>query len=312
MKQTYTPKFTPRADALSKMAAYLSLGFILLLFIPMGEHSIVRSARLDETPTMTVEATETPSLVLPAPTETREPTATPTRVPLDNIPEPKYDYGCIASDGIVCVNSSMSFEEQVAHTLAKEGSLDGLQLLVDMLQVMHNRAVNAWECSINDCGVENLAALNPGKIPWSGISEDQARRLILYVLSIPYTSRGETHPAFNGWSRPLEMEKVETYERKYKNYLYTVQAARGWLEKCVGYDHEDGNDTCIFLELDNGKVIRPQHAICAGNVLYVYMTEDGLLPEDAPVVAYDKMDYGEFVVYVQFLTRPGHMWDAGR
>lgn len=305
-------KIFTQAETLHKIMAYLLLAFIFRLFIPMGEYSVVRSAQLVETATLTIEPSETPTPVEPTLSEIMESTPTVTSAPLDNIPEPKYDYGCVASEGVDCVNPSMSFEEQVGHTLAKEGSLDGLQLLVDMVQVMHNRAVNAWECSINDCGVDNLAALNPQKIPWSEISEDQARRLMLYVLSIPYTSRGETHPAFNGWSRPLEMAKVETYKRKYRNYLYTVQAARGWLENCVGYDHEDGNDTCIFLELDKGKVIRPQHAICAENVLYVYMTENRLLPDDAPVVAYDKLDYGEFAVYVQFLTRPGHMWDPGR
>ena len=252
----------------------------------------------------------------------KEPVSTPTIIPTitptaiiknDNIPDGKYDYGCEPSDGIECVNPSMSFDEQVAHVLFKEGSSDGLQLLVDMLQVMDNRAVNAWECSIYDCGVEELHSLNPQKIPWSEITDEQAERLILYILSAPYTSRGETHPAWNGWSQPLEMKKiVELYPRKLKNYEYTLKAVKEWRENCIGYNHEDGNDTCIFLELDNGKVLRPQHAICAQNVLYVYMTQDRLLSRFAPVVAYDKLDYGDFVVYVQFLTLNGYQFDSLR
>jgi hypothetical protein len=233
--------------------------------------------------------------------------------PKDNIPAPKYDYGCKIRAGVECVNATMSFDEQVAHVLFMEGSSDGLQLLVDMLQVVDNRTVNAWECSIDDCGVAELAALNPHKIPWSQITDEQAERLVLYLLSIPYTSRGETHPVWNGWSQPLQMAKVrEIYPRKFRNYALTLQAVKEWRAKCIRYDHADGNDTCIFLRLNSGKILRPQHAVCAHNILYVYMTKNKLLPSSAPVAAYDKLDYGSSVVYVQFLSLGGYQFDKDR
>jgi hypothetical protein len=296
-------------DAIAKSMAYIMLWLIL-----MGDPVIIASSLEGiDTPTPEMTLTLEPSF-----TPTLEPTFTPTSTftpmpAMDNIPPAKYDYDCQASDGVVCVNTSMEFDQKVAHTLFMEGTGDGLQLLVDLVQVMHNRAIAAWECSINECGVENLESINPQKIPWSQITDDQARRLILYILSIPYTSRGETHPAWNGWSQEMEMGKIqELYPRKHKNYLYTVQAVNDWLQNCVGYDHEDGQDTCIFLHLDNGKVLRPQHPICAENVLYVYATTNRLLGGDAPVVAYDKMDYGTFVIYVQFLTLSGAQFDKSR
>jgi hypothetical protein len=231
----------------------------------------------------------------------------------DTIPAAKYDYGCQETEWTQCVTSSMTFDEQVAHTLAAEGSMDGLQLLVDMLQVMHNRAVNAWECSIYECGVPELERLNPNKIPWSEITQEQGERLMLYLLSQPYTSRGKTYPVWNGWSQKLELLKIsKLYPHKLRNYELTLRAVKYWRENCIGYDHADENDTCIFLKLDTGKVIRPQHSVCPTNVLYVYAHSDSILRAGSSLAAVDKLDYGNRVVYVHFLTAGGYLYDSDR
>jgi hypothetical protein len=130
---------------------------------------------------------------------------------------------------------------------------------------------------------------------------------------MPYTSRGKTYPVWNGWSQELELGKIQKlYPYKLRRYNLSIAAVKYWRENCIRYNHEDGNDTCIFLKLDSGKVLRPQHSVCPTNVLYFYATKDKLLPSTSTRVAHDKLDYGTYSIYVNFLTSGGYQFDPDR
>jgi ribosomal protein L24E len=259
-------------------------------------------------PPRTLEATGTAITAMAA-------VPSPTPLPIDSIPAPKYDYGCVPSgagtdEEIECITPEMTFVQKVSHVMFMEGSIDSVQLLVDTLQVVLNDDYYVWTCSLVKCSSLEFRAVNPNKIPWADMTSDQFQRLTLYVLSQPYVIIETPHAVWNGWELPMKKGVIfSTYPVKVRNYNYTEEAVQQMVDNCVGYDLVSGY-TCINLTVKTGRVYFAQHSIRVTSVTNTYSTTNHLLGCGAPVVAFDKIDIGNGDwEYVQFLTSAGSNYD---
>lgn len=234
-------------EFLKKNFLVLALG-IIILFIQISTIASYRnlqkySIATDETITL-----NTPT-VASTPTATKEQTPTPSPTPSptqlsDNIPTPMNYGNCWPTKKIRCPYN-MELADAITAVIYNEGGLLNLEAGPNILQVLHNRVIGAWTCSIRGrrCNVVELRGINPNKIPFEGIEEDQFKRLILYTMARPYTSNPSTggyeFPAFNAWDMPLKWSVLERNPRDMKLYNAIHDMVVRYLVDGIGtYDPE--------------------------------------------------------------------------
>ena len=196
-----------------------------------------------ETKTPTRQPTDTATT---SPTETQTPSETPTPPTACNIPVPVSYYAACkakANDRQVCLDPHNEDPSLLlTQVLWSEGGGLSPQMGVNIMQTLHNRAYNAWNCTtgLSNCSNNKVwSNVNPNKRPWSSITSDEYTSLILYLASEPYTgTSGGKHPVYNGFEEPWDKKAIEDnalYSGWWSNYLAHTEE---WLTTLPGTEPE--------------------------------------------------------------------------
>lgn len=286
-------------DTFVRLLELILLAWLLIMTIAVMVMSVpipdapVKPPADEPTPIVTwFPATITPSL-----------TATPTPTPVGNIPAPNFSYPCIESNGAQCVHPDDAPADLIVHTLFNEGGSLSHQIAVDVLQVIYNIAYSSWMCQ-DDCSSAERAALNPAHIPWADVDSDTFTRLVLFVLSTPYTAPGGTqYAAFNGWQLPLP---ASAHSNPTEIRMYQDQRAAVEMFLTIGSRWGNPQNADIQItESGTGHVFRPQVILRDASIQCFFSTMNEL-PTFFPVIATDRFDYQDgrvlFVSYGRTLS----------
>lgn len=108
-------------------------------------------------------------------------------------------------------------------------------MAANIMQTLHNRAYNAWNCAKYKCGNEAWEKINPGEIPWEEITDEQYKNLVLYLASDAYIgSAGGRHPAYNGWETNRDVDVFANNPVLANNFSYSVKTSSTWLHTLPG------------------------------------------------------------------------------
>jgi hypothetical protein len=164
-------------------------------------------------------------------------------------------------------------------------------MAANIMQTLHNRAYNAWNCAKFKCGVAAWEKINPGIIPWEEISDPQYKKLVLYLASDSYTgSAGGVHPAYNGWETERDSDVFEINPVLASNFSASVKTAGTWFHTLPGTDPRTA--PIIY----NG--VSPSGPVRDPAVMYFYATSTDMT-KIIPNVHYDHA-YGQYQYYNTF------------
>lgn len=285
------------------------IGFTLAVIIFVEYFLLAPPANRSSIATPTIMGTVFIPTLTPTATITSIPTILPTNIQttsttiLDNIPTP-INYGnCYPTKKIRCPYSS-SLQDALTMVIYNEGGLLNLEAGPNILQVIHNRVIGAWTCSIRGrkCSVNELKNINPMKIPFEGIEQDQFNRLILYTLARPYTGNPSTggyeFPAFNAWDMPLKWSVIQRNPRELKLYNAIYDMVARYLVAGIG-DYEP--EIYITDPYDSNHTVAPSVSVVENNCQYFELMKGNLWtlnrPKDIQVYLTIPADMGDGEVY---------------
>lgn len=246
-----------------------------------------------ELPVVT-EVPEVPDVVVTPEPAVEEPIA-------DAIPPADWNYDhCLPTGGNYCLSSSDSLSRIITHIVYREGGGVDLPTAPNLLQLLQNRLVNAWTCSITSCPNLIWQSLNPNKIPWENITKDQFDRLVLFIISQPYVNNGYRSPAFDSMALPLNMKAVQEQPALRKNWDAIEAMVDRWLVDGVGTPREVN-----FIYIDSWwdtTQYRVASPIVAKHVMFVYCTYNERSEFLDSTAAYiDVVSYSDTRIYLYYL-----------
>ncbi|HAQ02989.1 TPA: hypothetical protein DCQ22_03810 [Candidatus Nomurabacteria bacterium] len=214
----------------------LTLSLILVQGIAVQVQSIEESipdiTTIISTP-IPVQSTVIPIVPTETPAVIEVPTAVVTEISvvekIDNIPTPIF-YRCVTSETKSCIDMTTPVLDAISQTLFMEAGAISPQAIADTIQLLDNAMRNAWDCwQWKYCSAE-WSALNPTHIGYDETTRDIRERLVLYLLSRPYTAGSQTYPAWNGWDVPFPYISILGLPYQRSLYLSIYDAVNTWLE----------------------------------------------------------------------------------
>lgn len=266
-----------------------------VFFIVYGSYSVGLNTR-EQTPTLVSLPTQGIEITVEVASPTLEPSPT-VFVDTDgiqgNIPEAIYDYACNSSTVRKCIEEGDPINTKIAHVLSMEGAGLSLQAGPDVLQLLHNRMYHAWTCASlgEKCSNAEWKKLNPEEIPWDKVTPETFQKLVLYIMSQPYTGwDGQEYAAFNGWHMPLNTRALERNPLAKRYWEDLITMVDKWLVEGIGAPSEEAG--IVLIDTDSTGYtheLQPQTGIRDVAVQYMYATYDHL--PDFDIVAMDSTTY---------------------